>query len=402
MTLAAKPKRTPLALRLLAVLMSAVFVIAACVTVAPTAASAQERTERRTLLQMLFGRQNRSITTFEERPAERRKQNRNKSTKKKTGTAAAIAAVEKLPTAKKVLVVGDFIAAGLGEGLAVGFAASPGIVIQTRTEGSSGIVRDDYYNWQIELPKLITELQPAAIVVALGSNDRQAFRTMLQEEKFGSEPWRTEFSSRVTALTEIGRKSQLPVLWVGMPAFQSSSMTDDMVTLNGIFRTESEKAGGQFVDIWDGFVDETGKFIITGSDINGQQVRLRGSDGINMTKAGKRKMAFYVEKDIIRLLGGDAVVGLTPLLSSVTPGDAATQPAVSTDILETQPISLADPELDGGTALLGASMPKTLTIKTPRDNLVEKGEVAEAPAGRVDDFRLAKPSTVLSNPVIRN
>ena len=71
-----------------------------------------------------------------------------------------------------------------------------------------------------------------------------------------------------------------------------------MVTFNGIYREEVEKVGGQFIDIWDGFVDEGGKFVLTGSDINGQQVRLRGSDGINLTKAGKRKLAFYVEKDI--------------------------------------------------------------------------------------------------------
>ena len=34
--------------------------------------------------------------------------------------------------------------------------------------------------------------------------------------------------------------------------------------------------------------------------------------------------------------------------------------------------------------------------------IIEKGEVADAPIGRVDDFRLAKPQTVISNPVIRN
>ena len=43
-------------------------------------------------------------------------------------------------------------------------------------------------------------------------------------------------------------------------------------------------------------VDEEGKFMVTGSDVNGQQVRLRSSDGVNMTEAGRRKLAFYVEK----------------------------------------------------------------------------------------------------------
>jgi hypothetical protein len=54
-----------------------------------------------------------------------------------------------------------------------------------------------------------------------------------------------------------------------------------------------------------------GKFIFTGSDINGQQVRLRGSDGINVTRAGKRKIAFLHEKSPpAGLLGDAAAVGV--------------------------------------------------------------------------------------------
>ena len=41
-----------------------------------------------------------------------------------------------------------------------------------------------------------------------------------------------------------------------------------------------EAVGGEFVDIWDGFVSENGDFIVSGSDVNGQQVRLRTSDGV--------------------------------------------------------------------------------------------------------------------------
>jgi hypothetical protein len=39
------------------------------------------------------------------------------------------------------------------------------------------------------------------------------------------------------------------------------------------------------------------------------QVRLRGSDGINVTRAGQRKIAFYIEKPARRLLGDAAAVG---------------------------------------------------------------------------------------------
>src|SRR5690606_32634669 len=130
---------------------------------------------------------------------------------------------------------------------------------------------------------------------------------------------------------------------------------------------------------------------ISGSDINGQQVRLRGSDGINFTKAGKRKLAFYVEKEIRRLLG-DAAADGPGLQGDLKDLVVATPPAEDAEITKTQPISLADPALDGGTALLGGT-PIKGTGKSLRDKLVEKGETADAPLGRVDDFRLDKTAT---------
>ena len=37
---------------------------------------------------------------------------------------------------------------------------------------------------------------------------------------------------------------------------------------------------------------------MNGPDMNGQPVRLRGSDGISLSKPGKRKVAFDVEKPL--------------------------------------------------------------------------------------------------------
>ena len=73
-------------------------------------------------------------------------------------------------------------------------------------------------------------------------------------------------------------------------------MNSDMLAFNDIYRRVGGERGGEFVDVWDGFVDENGAFVSTGPDINGQPVRLRSNDGINFTKAGKRKLAFYARK----------------------------------------------------------------------------------------------------------
>ncbi len=384
--------------------------ITAFVMEPPRQAGAQER---RSILDMLFGfGRRRQPPVYEDvpiyEPRQRQPQQQRQKPKKARQKAKpapvepAPVVVEKLPDAKKVLVVGDFVAGSLGDGLKTAFETTPGIIIETRANGSSGLVRDDYFNWPENLPAYVAEVKPSVVIVSLGANERQQMSIDGEKEKFRTDRWLAEYTRRTGAFAALARSEKIPLLWVGMPPFQSTSMTADMVTLNGIFRTETEKVGGTFVDIWDGFVDEDGKFVMTGSDINGQQVRLRGSDGINMTKAGKRKLAFYVEKDIRKLLGDAAastqdVPGVGGLKDLVVAA-----PTANEDIIQTQPISLDDPELDGASVLLGGNAALTSNGKSPRDRLVEKGEITEAPAGRVDDFRLAKPETVISNPVIRN
>ncbi len=363
----------------------------ASVVVTALPAGAQEQRERKTILEFLFGKRKPREVAPEPQIRKPRTVNRKKKATSTVAKTPEPAAIEKQPDAKVVLVVGDFIAGSVGEGLIAAFETTPGIVVERRTNGSSGIVREDYYNWPETLPALIAETKPALVVVSMGANDRQSMTVAGEKEKFRSEAWTKEYETRVARIATLTRDSGKPLLWMGMPAFQSSALTADMTTLNNLYRAGVEKAGGEFVDIWDGFVDENGKFVISGSDINGQQVRLRGSDGINFTKAGKRKLAFYVEKEIRRLLG-DAAADGPGLQGDLKDLVVATPPAEDAEITKTQPISLADPALDGGTALLGGA-PIKGNGKSLREKLVEKGEIADAPLGRVDDFRVKKTAT---------
>ncbi len=354
---------------------------------------AQQRAERRTLFQMLFGVKPKAAPPP---PIEEPKKQVRPRPRKRT-PAPAVAApppepeVAKAENARKILVVGDFLANGLGEGLNDSFAATPDVAVETRGEVASGLVREDHFNWQDKLPAAIDEVKPAVVVVMIGANDRQQMLINGTREKFRTQLWLDEYTARAEKLADIVHSRHLPLLWVGLPAFPSPSMTADAVQLNGIFRTEVEKAGGEFIDIWDGFVDANGKFVITGSDVNGQQVRLRSGDGITMTKAGRQKIAFYVEKSVKRLLGGVAPAeALVRLDASNLPDLIHLPPTEQIKIDRTPPISLIDPDLDGGKELMGATPPRPVIDVSARKLLVERGEVEPAPAGRIDDYRVVK------------
>ena len=355
--------------------------------------SQAEAQERRTLFQLLFGAKPRpepQVPIWDQPVKQVRPKPRKKATPAPADTTPVIPAVEKAADARRILVIGDFLASGLGDGLNTTFASAADIAVETRGQVASGLVREDHYNWQEKLPAALDEIKPAMVVVMIGANDRQQMVVNGTREKFRTQEWLDEYAARAAKLAGTVRGRNIPLVWVGLPAFQSPSMTADAVQFNGIYRAAVEKAGGEFIDIWDGFVDANGKFVITGSDVNGQQVRLRGSDGVNLTKAGRLKVAFYAEKSVKRLLGGAEPEHLVRLDAGNLPELLDLPPAEQVKITRTPPISLMDPELDGGKELLGAAPARPAADTSARTLLVERGEVETPPAGRIDDYRVTK------------
>ncbi|MEQ8401922.1 MAG: DUF459 domain-containing protein [Roseitalea porphyridii] len=305
-------------------------------------------------------------------------------------------AVEKAENAVKVLVVGDFVADGLARGLVDAFADSPNVVVERRINGSSGFVRDDFYDWPGEIGAIVEEVEPQILVVHVGANDRQAMRVDGSSAAVLSDPWRAEYQRRIDAFIGEAGEAGVALVWTGTPPFRFRSMSADMLALNEIFRERTEAAGGFFVDIWDGFVDAEGNFIERGPDIKGQVVRLRGSDGINFTPAGQRKLAFYVERQLQQILGDSAL----PLVTSLGPDSLPIMklPPLQTEaeLERVNPIGFADPDLDGGSVLLGdVTAPEAaenpLQARSVRQRLVEEGLPPPAQPGRAGSFAPPPP-----------
>lgn len=298
-----------------------------------------------------------------------------------------VVAVEKASDARSIVVVGDFLASGLAEGLEAIFADNAKVRVIDRSKGNSGLVRDDVYDWPQEIAGLIEAEKPAALAVLLGSNDRQPLRVEGESQSVRSDAWTKEYERRTTALAETIESKKTPFVWVSVPAFKSAKMTSDMLAFNMVYKVSAQGGGGEFVDVWDGFVDENGAFVMVGPDVNGQPVKLRSGEGINLTSAGKAKLAFYAEKPLRKLLG------LTPD-DSPAPKIAApsleTGPVKPTDVDRTEPIALNDPNLDGGTELLGGAEAKPATPFASAETAV--------PPGRVDNFGGAVQAPPVAGP----
>ncbi len=370
--------------RLLGVLALVALTLLAFLPTEP--AAAQERP--RTLLEFLFRgmraepRQQRQRAVAPQRRAKpARPVRRARPAHQQPAAQPPVEIVEKAENARKILVVGDFMSAGLAEGLVEATAENPGLVIVDRSKGSSGLVRDDYYDWQTELPPILDDVNPAVVVMMIGSNDRQAMRVAGRSEAVHSEAWTKEYARRANSLAELMKDAGLPFVWVGQPAFRPGKMSSDMIAFNDLLSQAAEAQGGTFVDIWEGFVDETGAFVANGPDMNGQPVRLRAGDGINLTQAGKRKIAFYAEKPLERILG----VGISG--SPAQAPDAATPvtPEDVSTIDRTAPISLVNPGYSDDIELLGGEQrTPPEEARTVAEKLIIEGVAPEPRPGRVD------------------
>lgn len=332
-------------------------------TIVPLPAMAQERRSP-SILEFFGIRQSKpKVITKPAKPA-RKKLSKSAKAPGRKKPAAAVAATtdptdtlvpEKAPDARTILIVGDFMAGGLSEGLDVAFEQETGIRIIDKSNGSSGFVRDDVFNWPANLGNLVAETKPSVVVAMIGTNDRQQMSVNGVREATASQAWNAEYERRVTAFADAAKASGVPLVWVGLPPFKQQTMSAGILAFNDLYRKKAESISGSFVDIWDGFLDDQGMFTINGVDHTGQPAKLRSSDGINLTKAGRRKVAFYAEKPIRVALGSliqqspvSAVIGPFSLPGPMRP--VMVKPEAVTSV---PPISMFDPAFDGGTELLG-------------------------------------------------
>lgn len=348
--------------------------------------------KRRTLFDMLFGnsRQQPQQNTIQP-PVQQQPRRSTAPVKKKPVVAkpkpAIIAPpqpeiIAKNPDAARILVIGDFIAGGLAEGLTETFAEAPELQVINRTNGSSGFVRQDYYNWSKELPAILSEQKPAVIVMMIGANDRQTLAQKSVSLAPDTDEWKQLYQSRVDEFLQVTAKSGTPIVWVGQPPYESTALSQTMLSLNTIYKQEAEQAAPKavFVDVWDGFVDDKGSFTQTGVDVNGQTVRLRGNDGINMTIAGKLKLAFYAEKPLRQLL--KPVTPETPA-TDIKSNEPMAMP-VQKEITRLGPVKLGDLDQSGDDVLLGGTNTVAKTSAPPTESKA-------APLGRADNFHWPRP-----------
>ncbi len=273
---------------------------------------------------------------------------------------------------KRVVVVGDNLAFGVARDVEEALGDIPELTVERLAVGSSGLVRDDFHDWPAELTEIL-KTPTTAVVLLIGANDRQQLRDEKGRHDPNSEDWLRLYETRVEALAAIPKAAGVPLVWVEMPIMSSGSLTSTLKLTNALFRAETEAVGGVFVETWDQFADETGRYSRSGPDLTGTPKRLRTGDGIHFTKAGYDVLAHLIAKPLLQL----------PALAGDPEADQAEVEAMMLGSVDMPPAVVEPAALAPDTVSLGET-PESAGRETPP-------EVAAIPGDALDGSPEAQP-----------
>ena len=326
----------------------------------------------------------------------------------------------------KIVVFGDSMADWLAYGLEDGFSESPEIGIVRKHKSTSGLIRYDPRNetqdWAQVARDIIAAEKPHAIVFMVGIHDRQAIRDrptrnapqpgqpatpqtqdaadadsiMAPESQrgrvpglheFRSEKWQEVYIKRIDEMIAALKTAGVPVLWVGLPSIRGTRSTNDALYLNELYRARAQHGSIVYVDVWDGFVDDQGRFTPRGPDFEGQIRPLRPTDGVHFTRAGAKKLAHYVDRELRRLalspMPAVAMPAPEPILpvapEPAHPGIAGPRPLAG-------PVLLLNAPAEDTEELLGGGGAQPVAADALASRVLIKGEAIATAAGRADDF----------------
>jgi hypothetical protein len=355
------------------------------------------------------------------------------------------------PPTTTVVVVGDSTADWLGYGLDELYADQPEIGVERKIRTSSGLARYDAKNETLDWPGAIKDAlgneKPDAIVVMLGINDRVPLRdknppppnakragepaqgtnqaanpaaAQPPQDKtappvdseappqaaaqgdtqrpasggsyeFHTDPWATLYTKRIDDMIAALKSKGAPIVWVGLPAIRGTKSTGDISYLDELYRERAEKAGIVYVDIWDGFVDDQGRYAVQGPDFEGQIRRLRSADGVHFTKAGAVKLASYVDRELRRMMSTHVAPVALPAPEAAPKSETV---GARPDVGPVLPLSANEAE-SGDLAGAGGRNNQALSDPTAI-KVLNRGDQLPAPAGRADDFSWPRPGASAS------
>jgi uncharacterized protein len=297
-----------------------------------------------------------------------------------------------------ILVIGDALGGGLGAGLTRRVELEDGYNVTARFNEESGIARPEVYDWSATLPKILDGKAYDAVVVLLGANDRQTIRSGNFRYGFNTPEWIAAYAAQTGRILDALALAGPKIYWVSIPPMANPDYEAAMQVILQIQKERVEAKGATFVDIRAAFLTADGNYTDQGADDTGELRKLRARDGVTFFKQGNNRMGQLVLAAIKKgQASAPAAKTLTPGATALAKPDLPLFGQTGADGMAV-PFRPADPGVAALAGLVASGAVEAglaaLQSLSPPGSAAEKlfvaGEALPPPAGRSDDFSLAK------------
>jgi uncharacterized protein len=187
----------------------------------------------------------------------------------------------------RVVIVGDSLSQGLGPAVEGWFDPDVSRVFPLGRQ-STGLARQDYFNWSKAMREIEDKIRPDLVFVMLGTNDNQAqISRDGTDVAVGSTAWVEAYRDHVEAFLHEATSAGSHVVWVGVPVVRDHRRWDFYRRVNAIYEAAAEANPlATFVDTWDAFRARDGGYAAYLRNERGVVQEMRAPDGVHFTPTG--------------------------------------------------------------------------------------------------------------------
>ncbi|MDR2766875.1 MAG: DUF459 domain-containing protein [Treponema sp.] len=172
---------------------------------------------------------------------------------------------------------------------------------------STGLSRDDYFDWPSQMTLLVNEHKPDLVIICLGGNDVQDIIENGKRYHPGSGEWNISYRKRAEKLIQAAATNGARLVWLGLPIVGNEKFAADYKTVvylqelacNFLNSRTDNPLKAEFIDNWTVLADPDGSYNSYRATPKGL-VRVRNTDRIHVNQAGAEILAEY---DLARIYG---------------------------------------------------------------------------------------------------
>ena len=213
----------------------------------------------------------------------------------------------RIPTAAqplKVLVAGDSLVGWVAPALEEELADQPVEVIDD-WKGSTGLVRDDFFDWPARIEDDMAEHDPDVVVLGFGGNDTQGITTDDGVYALGTPEWEAEYQRRVGQVLDLIEAPGRTVYWIGLPLTRSEAIEDLRPVMTEAIGAEiDDRPWAHLIDTRDALAPD-GTFVSQLPGDDGQLVTTMAPDDIHPSLDGGIRIVRVFVPDLAEERGLD-------------------------------------------------------------------------------------------------